>query len=212
MTLLWLLGCPPRQLPEPTPALLAGQATLSVDHHTGRSHFRLLLHEPVAAPLPSERQGIPLDSCATTVPEQHADYPRVYRDAVVSLDCDGERPLDRAAPGNWSHYFEQPPAAGTRCTLWLDGQAIALPPMPEPPEMRFAGGSLTWTGGGADEVRVSVPRAEGRSTLCRLVDDGRAPAPPHMRGRQAFITRVELDQVRLDQGRLAMASIAGTWL
>jgi hypothetical protein len=210
--LLALLGCPPRQLPPPSDALLVGQVTLSIDHDRGIARFRVMLHEPVAAPLPSERQGIPLDACETLVPDQRSDYGRVYRQAAVSLDCAGERPLQQDAPGLWSHAFEQPPAPGTRCTLWLDGQAHALPPVPEPPDLELRAGTLSWTPQGADEVRVSIPRAEGRSTLCRLVDDGLAPAPAHMRGRQAFVTRVELDQVRLEDGRLPMASIAGTWL
>ena len=210
-----LIGACPTQEVVPSRTMLSGQVTLSSDLDRGVARLRVVLHEPVHSPLPSERQGLALDRCETLVPVS-AVATGPPTEAEVRAWCEGEEvPLRRANEITWVHKFRELPEAGFRCRVEIteDGVAedVELPPLPAPPDLEIGRG-LTWTAQGADEIRLSVPRSEGRTTLCRLADDGSAPAPRGLRLQQGFTTRVELEVIRVGQGELELASLAGVWL
>lgn len=207
---MWLLACVPQVL-EPTEVRQAGQITLSADATRGTARLRVLVYDNHVGPLPSERQGLALDACATQIPEA-ASAARVFRDAEVRAWCDGvEIALTEAAPGSWSRALDGA-VPGTRCDVEIDGERLSVPPLPQPPDLEVRATRLTWTPAGADELRVSVPRGDGRSTLCRLRDDGAGPRPRGIGLQTAFVSRVELDAPKTEAGRVPIASIAGVWL
>ena len=208
--ILWLLACQPR-LVEPSPVRQAGQITLTQDASRGTTRLRVLLYESFAGPLPSERQGLPMDACATLVPTTSSQA-TVYRDAEVRAWCGGQEiELTEHAPGSWARKVD-PAAAGLSCEVTIDGEPVEVPPLPEVPDVEVRRTGLVWTPADGDEVRVSVPRSGGRSTLCRLVDDGEGPRPKGIGLQTSFVSRVALAAPALEGGRVPVASIAGAWL
>ncbi len=99
--MIWLLACQPKSF-TPDPVKQVGQVTLTVDASRQTGRLRVLVYEAFGAPLPSERQGLPLDACATLVPESSLQG-LVCRDVEVRAWCDGvELELNEHAPGSWA--------------------------------------------------------------------------------------------------------------
>lgn len=211
-----LIGACPSPRVEVAPTTLAGQVTLSADHDRDVARLRVVLHEPITAPLPSERQGLAIDSCDTLLPNT-AVVGGPATGAEVRAWCGGEElALKQREEILWVHVFPEMPPSGLACRLEIDlGDGpigVALPPLPAPPDLERRGRQMEWTPMGADEIRVSVPQSQGQTTLCRLADDGKAPAPRGLRLQTGFVTRVEIDVVRLGDARLELTSIGGRWL
>ncbi len=211
---LWaLVGCTGRG-PGPTPdqQLLAGSVTLSVDRTARRARLRVRTLLPAVGVPPAERHGLDLDECATLAPLPPLTG-QVYRRAAVAARCDEtELALQEGPTGTYTHLFATLPTPGTACEVSIDGERIALPPLPAAPVVQVARGRLTWDGQPADELRFVIPRTEGESTICRLRDDGDAPAPTGARLQLSFASRVALALPALADGsRLPVSVIAGTW-
>lgn len=207
MILLLVLAC---QKPALTPqdVELSGRISVNWDDSLQRGRIAVLRYVPSVVPLPAERQGIAMESCATVVPRQALDG--VLRETEVSVTCDGEPMALRAnATGFWVHHFTDPQIAGLSCEVTLDGERIPLPTLPEVPDLTVRGRRMQWTAGESDEIRVVYPRSQGESTICRFEDDGEAIGPRP--GRLAFVTRHNYALPKVDDGRVAVTVTAGGW-
>lgn len=212
---LILRGCP-TPLVEPAQTVLAGQISLNADTSRERARLRILLHQPIAAPLPSERQGLALDTCATFVPTQFTGG-EPLQGVTARAWCAGEElELESMGKSGWRHSFSGLPDPGLSCRVEVrTGDTTAtfeLPPLPAAPDLHRRGRQLTWSAKGADEVRLAVPRTEGRNTLCRLADDGEHRSTEPIQGDLGFATRAELAVGRLGEGRVELVSLSGAWL
>ena len=194
------------------PVLLGGSVTLSVDMTASRARLRVRTIAPSPGQPPAERHGLALDECATLEPLPPLQD-EVLRGAQVRAWCDEqELALDNDLHGVATHLFPRPPPPGTACVVEVDGQTFDLPPLPTAPVLDITRGRLRWEPGDADELRFVVPRSDGLSTVCRLADDGDAPAPPDARRRLSFASRVRLALPSLEsEARLPVSVIAGTW-
>lgn len=215
MSLLLLLAClrPPEVAPGAR-VLQSGQISLSADLTLGRTELRIHTFAADLRPLPAERQGVNLGDCATLVPSSAAEG-LVLRRAEVSARCDGEAlPLQELTAGLMSYTFPGPVPPGLRCEVSVDGQTVALPPLPEAPDLRFGLARAKWTPAGGDEIRVVVPRSAGRSTYCRLPDIGEGPAPRGARSAQSFASRhrLALSEPEPDGSRVAVTVTSGVWM
>ncbi len=196
----------------PDPLLLSGSVTLSVDVTANRARLRVRTIVPSPGQPPAERHGLALDQCASLEPLPPLQG-EVLRGAQVRAWCaEQELTLDNDLSGVATHLFSRPPPPGTSCVVEVDGQTLDLPPLPEAPVVDIIRGRLRWEPGDADELRFVVPRSDGVSTICRLVDDGDAPAPADTRHQLSFASRVRLALPELESGvRLPVSVIAGTW-
>jgi hypothetical protein len=192
--------------------LLSGNITLSVDVTAGRGKMRVHCFEPALSIPPAERQGLALDECAVLQPEMHQG-PLVRRDCEIQAWCgDQEIAMPKPFPGYAEHLFTVLPAPGTYCEVAIDDEHFALPPLPVAPIVHVQHGRLRWVPAQGDELRFVVPRNQGENTLCRLRDDGDAPAPPGARRNLAFASRVRLAMPSTqDDAKIPVAVIAGTW-
>lgn len=202
--------------PAPPPPLGA-QIALTVDHGLPQARLSVATFLPSAGPLPQDRQGIALDQCETLVPVSARDG-MVMRDRPSEAECGGQPlPLAAEAPGLRSYYFVGIPEPGLRCSVTLEGVRFALPPLPEAPELEVGRLRLRWIPGGGDELRVVWPRSQSLNTVCRLRDDGNAPAPRDTVHRFGFVTRhlFGLGQAQAPGGPaygVAVSTTAGRWL
>ncbi len=211
---LWLLAScgfmPPLQKPQEE--VLAGSVTLSVDVTARRARLRIRTIEPAPGPLPAERHGLTLDHCATLKPLVPLEGQQL-RPAQVRAWCqDEELSLTGNQDGLAEHLFSGTPPPGTVCEIEVDGQSFSIPPLSTAPVIQVVGTRLHWEPGEGDELRFVIPRKDGESTLCRLRDDGEAPAPAGARKQSFFASRVRLALPMLQgEGRLPVSVIAGTW-
>ncbi|MCB9758249.1 MAG: hypothetical protein H6739_00275 [Alphaproteobacteria bacterium] len=212
---LALVACrppPPAGAPSATVPLV-GQISLSVDRTAGRANLRIHSMNRAMRPPPAERQGVPLDTCRTVVPTSYAEGV-VLAPRPVAARCGGTPlTLEEPATGVFQHSFDRLPPPGTRCEVDFDGVTIPLPPLPEAPDLRVTVAGLRWTPAGGDELRYVIPMTDLESTICRLSDDGEAPAPPGARTQLAFVTRHQLALVPLPEqdARVAVSVTAGVW-
>lgn len=197
---------------EPTDLPLGAQVALTVDLDMPQARLSVSTFLPARVPLPQERQGIALDQCETRVPVS-AREGLIMQDRPALAECGGQPlPLASEAPGLLSYYFLGMPDPGLRCTVTLEGQRIALPPLPVAPDPDVGRLRLRWTPGDADELRLVWPRDQSLNTICRLRDDGAAPAPRAAVGRFGYATRHRFAQARAGRYAVALTSTAGRWL
>ena len=196
----------------PDDLLLGGSVTLSVDETAGRARLRVRTIRPSKGTPPAERHGLALDECATLLPLVPLEG-EVLMDAEVQAWCGGQPlGLNTDFPGHAEHLFARPPPPGTVCEVSVNGERITLPALPVAPVVDVVRGRLSWLPADADELRYVIPRTHGESTICRLRDDGDAPAPIGARLHLSFASRVALALPPLGtDARLPVSVIAGTW-
>ncbi|MFT5585461.1 MAG: hypothetical protein ACI9VR_003053 [Cognaticolwellia sp.] len=137
----------------------------------------------------------------------------VFEVVKVSALCPGHTlTVEDQHSGGTTWLLEPLPKAGLVCTVAIEGVSEKLPPLPESPPLVQNGRTLSWTPGGADEVRLVSLASPDESGVCRLPDLGSAKIPRSMTRGTLLVTWHNARLTEIQKRPMSLSATAGTWL